>query len=182
MQSVNLYEEDISTIVEDAMKCGKAAGVVSSKPILHATPGTFISHSNNRKNVDQMRRSFRQVSPTLAIGTCAGKMYPFPDDLESMRNGKLSSSWALFEQKPTVMAEVRTLFGNGMGQHPALPLTVLSFGFRISMMVSKTWIPTTTIMSWLVWVVTFHPATRKSFPTEEWIPAIRVGGVEEVPS
>ena len=103
---MNLYEEEVSTIVEDAMKCGKAAGVVSSKPILHATPGTFISHSNNRKHVDQLRRSFRQVNPTLASGTCASKMYPFPEDLQSMRDGPLSKTWTLFEQKPTVMAEV----------------------------------------------------------------------------
>ena len=62
MMSVNLYEEDLSTIVEDAMKCGKAAGVVSSVPVLHATPGSFVVHSNYRKNGPQMQHSFEQVS------------------------------------------------------------------------------------------------------------------------
>ena len=62
MMSVNLYEEDMSTIVEDAMKCGKAAGVVSSVPVLHATPGSFVVHSNDRKNGPQMQRSFEDVS------------------------------------------------------------------------------------------------------------------------
>ena len=62
MMSVNLYEEDMSTIVEDAMKCGKAAGVVSSVPVLHATPGSFVVHSNYRKNGEQMQKSFENVS------------------------------------------------------------------------------------------------------------------------
>ena len=62
MMSVNLYEEDMSTIVEDAMKCGKAAGVVSSVPVLHATPVSFVVHSNYRKNGPQMQRSFEDVS------------------------------------------------------------------------------------------------------------------------
>ena len=106
MLSVNLYEEKLSTIVEDAMRCGKAAGVVSSKPILHGTPGAFISHTNNRKQVDQMRRSFREVNPTFASGTCARELYPFPEDLQSMRDGPFSRTWTFFEQKPDVLAEV----------------------------------------------------------------------------
>ena len=107
MMSVNLYEEEISTIVEDAMKCGMAGGVVSSKPILHATPGAFIAHSNNRQNKDQLSRSFREVNPTIASGTCDRGFYPFPEDLESMRSGPLNRTWTLFEQKSSVLAEVR---------------------------------------------------------------------------
>ena len=106
MLSVDLYEEPVRTIVEDAMRCGMSGGVVSSKPILHATPAAFISHSNNRQQRDQLRRSFREVNPTFASGTCAREYYPFPEDLQSIRNGSLSSSWTLFEQKPSVMAEV----------------------------------------------------------------------------
>jgi len=103
--AVDLYEQDVSTLVEDAMKCGKAGGVVSSVPILHATPGAFVSHSNYRKALDQLRRSFRKVSPTMASGTCGGGYYPFEEDLQSMRNGSLSSAWTLFEQSESVMAE-----------------------------------------------------------------------------
>lgn len=133
MQSVNLYEEEVSTIVEDAMRCGKAAGVVSSKPILHATPGTFVSHSNNRKHFDQLRRSFRQVNPTLAIGTCARKFYPFPEDLQSMRDGPLSHTWSFFEQKPDVMAEVSA--GSCLATPPSLwKLTPSCFVCRTSTM------------------------------------------------
>lgn len=106
MLSVNLYEEEISTIAEDAMKCGKAAGVVSSKPILHATPGAFICHSNHRLDSKQMWRSFRDVNPTFASGTCARDLYPAPDDIQSMRDGPLSRTWTLFEQTPDVLAEV----------------------------------------------------------------------------
>ncbi|CAB9531076.1 Alkaline phosphatase H [Seminavis robusta] len=105
MVSVDLYEEPISTIVEEAMKCGMAGGVVSSKPVLHATPAAFIAHSNNRQQRDQLRRSFREVNPSFASGVCAREYYPYPEDLQSMRNGSLSRSWTLFEQKPSVLAE-----------------------------------------------------------------------------
>jgi alkaline phosphatase len=66
MLSVDLYEESVSTLVEDAMICSKAGGVVSSVPMFHATPGAFITHSNSRGAVDQLRRSFVAVNPTLS--------------------------------------------------------------------------------------------------------------------
>ena len=47
--STDLYENDVPTLVEEAMKCGKAAGVMSSVPTLHATPGAFITHSATRR-------------------------------------------------------------------------------------------------------------------------------------
>jgi alkaline phosphatase len=107
MMSVNLYEEDVSTLVEDAMKCGKAGGVVSSVPVLHATPGSFVVHSNDRNNGPQMQRSFEKVNPTYAAGTCTGRTAPSPDHLNKMRpGGSLSSQWTLIEQNPNVSAEV----------------------------------------------------------------------------
>ena len=66
MLSVDLYEESISTLVEDAMFCSKAGGVVSSVPMFHATPGAFITHSNSRNARDILRRNFLAVNPTLA--------------------------------------------------------------------------------------------------------------------
>jgi hypothetical protein len=106
MMSVNLYEEDVSTLVEDAMMCGMAGGVVTSVPMLHATPGAFVSHTNNRSNRDSLRRSFERVNPTMASGVCGGRYYPFPETLQSMRNGTLSSQWTLLEQQGDVLAEV----------------------------------------------------------------------------
>ena len=106
MLSQNLYEQDVTTIVEDAMYCGKAAGVVTSVPILHGTPGAFIAHSNDRGNRDALRRSFQRVNPTLASGVCGNEYYPFPETLQQMRNGTLSSTWTLLEQSSTVQAEV----------------------------------------------------------------------------
>lgn len=104
--SVDLFEQDVSTILEDAMACQKAGGVVTSVPVLHATPGAFVTHSNYRKARDQLKRSFRKVAPTLASGVCGGGYYPYEEDLQSMRNGSLSSSWTLFEQKRNVSSEV----------------------------------------------------------------------------
>ena len=84
--------------------------VQTSMPVLHATPAAFIAHSNFRSNQDQLRRSFQQVNPTLTSGVCSGELYPFPEYLDNMRSGALASSWALFEQQPNVMAEVRAVF------------------------------------------------------------------------
>jgi alkaline phosphatase len=106
MLSQNLYEEDVSTLVEDAMYCGKAGGVVTSVPMFHATPGAFIIHSNSRSDRDQLRRSFEKVNPTFVSGVCGGDYYPYPETLESMRSGALSSQWTLLEQKNVTMAEV----------------------------------------------------------------------------
>jgi hypothetical protein len=108
MMSVNLYEEDVSTLVEDAMMCGMAGGVVTSVPMLHATPGAFVSHTNNRSDRDSLRRSFERVNPTMASGVCGGRYYPFPETLQSMRDGTLSSQWTLLEQRSDVLAEVGT--------------------------------------------------------------------------
>ena len=66
MLSVDLYEESVSTLVEDALFCSKAGGVVSSVPMFHATPGAFITHSNSRNAREILRRNFLQVNPTLA--------------------------------------------------------------------------------------------------------------------
>eukprot|EP00339_Tiarina_fusa_P012873 CAMPEP_0117001948 /NCGR_PEP_ID=MMETSP0472-20121206/3775_1 /TAXON_ID=693140 ORGANISM="Tiarina fusus, Strain LIS" /NCGR_SAMPLE_ID=MMETSP0472 /ASSEMBLY_ACC=CAM_ASM_000603 /LENGTH=754 /DNA_ID=CAMNT_0004702121 /DNA_START=45 /DNA_END=2309 /DNA_ORIENTATION=+ len=105
MLSQNLYEEDMSTIIEDAMKCGMAGGVVSSVPMFHATPAAFILHSNNRSNRDQLRTSWLKTNPTMVSGVCGGRYYPYEEDLQSMRDGPLSSQWTLFEQNNMTMAE-----------------------------------------------------------------------------
>lgn len=107
MMSVNLYEEDVSTIVEDAMKCGKAGGVVSSVPVLHATPGSFVVHSNYRKNGPQMQKSFEKVNPTYAAGGCASRYQPSEYHKDKMREGgSLNSQWTLIEQSEDVLAAV----------------------------------------------------------------------------
>lgn len=107
MVSVNLYEEDVSTLVEEAMMCGMAGGVVTSVPLLHATPAAFITHTNNRSNRDSLRRSFERVMPTFASGVCGGDYYPYPETLQSMRDGALSSQWTFLEQNENITAEVR---------------------------------------------------------------------------
>ena len=105
MISVDLYEEEIPTILEDAMKCGKAGGVVSSVPILHATPAAFVAHSNNRQNHYELRRSFRKVNPTLAMGTCADSLFPTEWDLWNMGDDTEAAHWSVFEPKTNVTAE-----------------------------------------------------------------------------
>ena len=116
MISVNLYEEEIPTILEDALKCGKAGGVVSSVPILHATPAAFVAHSNNRQNHYELRRSFRKTNPTLAMGTCADNLFPTDWDLRNMGDEPEGANWAFFESKSNVTANK---FYDGIGAlHP----------------------------------------------------------------
>ena len=108
MLSVNLYEEDVNTLVEEAMYCGKAGGVVSSVYMLDATSAAFITHTNNRNSVEQLQRSFKQVYPTFASGICVASREPDSVTLESMKNGTLSSQWTFLYQQDGVKAEVRT--------------------------------------------------------------------------
>lgn len=65
MLSVDLYEEVVSTLVEDAMYCRKSGGVVSSVPMYHATPGAFVTHSVSRNAREILRRNWLAVNPTL---------------------------------------------------------------------------------------------------------------------
>lgn len=105
MMGVNLYEENVSTIVEDAMKCGKAGGVVTSVPVLHATPGAFVTHTNYRANGPQMQETFEKVNPTFASGGCASRYQPSEEHKNKMRpGGSLSNQWTLIEQSPDVLA------------------------------------------------------------------------------
>jgi alkaline phosphatase len=100
MVSVDLYEEDVSTIVEDAMTCGKSGGVVTSVPILHATPAAFVSHSNNRNSGFQLGKSFENVNPTYASGTCAasGTVPAVSHRTAMLPGGPLSSQWTFLYQ------------------------------------------------------------------------------------
>lgn len=111
MLSVDLYEEKRSTIVEDATMCGKAGGVVSSVPVLHATPGAFITHSNNRNNGPQMQRNLRVSNPSYVSGTCSSFYQPSQESKMAMSNGSLSEQWTFLSQKESVLAKVRKGFG-----------------------------------------------------------------------
>ena len=110
MLSVDLYEEKKSSIVEDATMCGKAGGVVTSVPVLHATPGAFITHSNNRNNGPQLQRNFRVSNPSYVSGTCSSFYQPSQDNKVAMSNGSLSEQWTFLTQKETVLAKVSKYF------------------------------------------------------------------------
>jgi alkaline phosphatase len=82
MLSLSLYEEKVSTLVEDAMYCGKAGGVISSVPIFHATPAAFMIHANARSDRDALRRGYLEVKPT-AVGSSHCCTYKFLCTLEN---------------------------------------------------------------------------------------------------
>lgn len=74
MLSVTLYEEKVSTLVEDAMYCGKAGGVISSVPIFHATPAAFMIHSNYRSDREALRKGYLEVKPTAVSGIYCNRL------------------------------------------------------------------------------------------------------------
>ena len=105
MLSVDLYEEKASTLVEDALMCGKSGGVISSVPVLHATPAAFVTHSNYRKNGPQMQRTLKTTNPTLVVGGCASRYQPSEEHKDLMRDGgSLESQWTILEQSSDVLA------------------------------------------------------------------------------
>jgi len=106
MVSVNLYEEEAKSILEEAMTCGMAGGAVTSVPMLHATPAAFLSHSNDREKMEELRRGFWQVKPTLAIGTCSSEAGPSNSDIERMEK---HPSWNVFKTGEKVTSEVRRI-------------------------------------------------------------------------
>merc|ERR1719242_1426437 len=100
MMGVNLYEEKVSLIIEDAQICGKAGGIISSVPMLHATPAAFVTHTNYRKNGRQMQQTWMKTSAHWNAGHCASRYYPAESDRMKMeKGGHLSKTWtALYAQ------------------------------------------------------------------------------------
>lgn len=105
MMGVDLYERPVRSILEEAMSCDKAAGIMTSVPILHATPGAFVTHTNFRKNVHHLQDGFRETQPTFAMGTCASIYQPSEELKQSMIDGILSSKYTFLTQDPAVLAE-----------------------------------------------------------------------------
>ena len=50
MMGVDLYERPVRNILEEALSCDKSGGIMTSVPLLHATPAAFVTHTNYRKN------------------------------------------------------------------------------------------------------------------------------------
>merc|ERR1719230_1331284 len=95
MMSVDLYENPVSTLVEEAMQCGKAGGVMSSVPILHATPGAFITHAAYRKD-NAMNVETEKIQPTLMMGACASRYQPSDTHKASLGAGFFQSKRKYF--------------------------------------------------------------------------------------
>lgn len=105
MLGVDLYEQPVRNILEEAMACGKAGGVVTSVQLLDATPGAFLTHSLNRKNKHHLQDGFMRTQPSWAMGICDDKLQPSEEMKASMVNGSLSSSWTFLHQDENVLAE-----------------------------------------------------------------------------
>lgn len=102
---VDLYERPVRNILEEALTCNKSGGIMSSVPILHATPAAFVTHTNYRKNQHHLQDGFKETQPTWAMGTCASRYQPSEELKQSMINGSLASSHTFLHQDPEVQAE-----------------------------------------------------------------------------
>lgn len=78
---------------------------MSSVPILHATPGAFVTHTNYRKNKHHLQDGFREAEPTWAMGTCASRYQPSEELKQSMIDGALKDKYTFLHQDPAVLAE-----------------------------------------------------------------------------
>jgi alkaline phosphatase len=73
---VDIFEKDLLTIQQIAVKNGKSTGIVTSVPITHATPGAAQSTVNRRSKYDAdypaldniLQESLRQYQPTVLLG------------------------------------------------------------------------------------------------------------------
>ena len=101
MVGVDLYEQPVTTILEEALDCGKAAGVVTSVPILHATPAAFLTHGNNRNDRNQVRSNFYKTAPSFVSGICTSNFYPDPNEIDLL----CSNKWAFLRQHPNITAQ-----------------------------------------------------------------------------
>lgn len=53
---VDIYEEDIESLGEEAREAGKSFGVVTSVPVTHATPAAAVSHVSHRDKYTESSR------------------------------------------------------------------------------------------------------------------------------
>ncbi len=63
--SVDIFEKNLTTILQTAAKLGKATGVVTSVPITHATPGAAIANVNRRAKYDDNTATAANPMPVL---------------------------------------------------------------------------------------------------------------------
>jgi len=105
MMGVDLYERQVRNILEEALSCDKSGGIMTSVPLLHATPAAFVTHTNYRKNKHQLQDGFKETQPTWAMGTCQSRYQPSEELKQSMVNGSLVSSHTFLHQDPEVLAE-----------------------------------------------------------------------------
>lgn len=63
----------VETILEKAIKAGKKTGLVASSTIVHATPASFYSHNEARKNYNEIADDLAESSVDFFIG--GGKQY-----------------------------------------------------------------------------------------------------------
>jgi alkaline phosphatase len=61
--------EPLATVLEYHMARGKAAGLVTTSSITHATPAAFAAHTKNRGNVDEIAVDyFTETRPEVLLG------------------------------------------------------------------------------------------------------------------
>jgi alkaline phosphatase len=72
---MSVYADTLKNLTQLAKEIGKAAGVVSSVQISHATPAAFSAHNIHRRNYDQIARQQILESGLDVLMGCGHPMY-----------------------------------------------------------------------------------------------------------
>jgi alkaline phosphatase len=132
--AVDIYEQPVSTILEQAQELGKATGTVSSVPLGHATPAAAISHHNYRyrrdadyPNLDNtLQQALRETLPTLILGgghpINGSYSNVRPSTLAALRDPAdgLYDQWTFIERGPDAadrLAAVAATIDPAAGEH-----------------------------------------------------------------
>ncbi len=75
--SVNVDKKPIPTIMELAKKRGMSTGVAVTSQINHATPAAFLSHSESRRNYDELAKNYLKTDADVMLGG-GQKYFPAP--------------------------------------------------------------------------------------------------------
>ncbi|WP_299797657.1 alkaline phosphatase [uncultured Shewanella sp.] len=97
--SVDTDKRPLPTIMEMAKKRGLSTGIAVTSQINHATPAAFLTHSESRRNYDEIAASYLNTDADVMLG--GGQKY-FPAKLISQFEAKGYRYLSEFSQLETV--------------------------------------------------------------------------------
>ena len=107
--SVNKKRKPLKTILELAKELGKGTGLVATSEITHATPAAFASHTESRKNANEIALQMSRNLPDVMLAGGYGFFLP-SSDRKSYRKDNLNLINKIRTQGHTVITSPRRVF------------------------------------------------------------------------